>query len=250
MFCCGPITTRAVCAHFSSSAATEGVEEGDGGKAGASLAPLLDTARRGPAVLLLANTDKAGLKIRGSGTLPDRSDIVFEVRDATDLKFDVRMEAWSDALPTGGEEDWKNRTKRRRRRESYRLGLICTKMRGGEEPDPLGFEIDHGAEPWNCREVTAEIMQQFEDVKRRAADAEQAKLDAAVAALRSALPLPKPDAIQRLQQGGLSRNAGRRLIGEREGRDWVTVGAGTKTDPYILKATEASAAADGDEGEL
>ena len=51
------------------SAATEGVEERDGGKAGAGLAPLLDAARRGPAVLLLANATKDGLKVRGSGTL-------------------------------------------------------------------------------------------------------------------------------------------------------------------------------------
>jgi AAA domain len=66
-----PLTDKAAWAAFpyadydfvildSISAATEGVEEKDGGKAGAGLAPLLDAARKGPAVLVLANTDKAG----------------------------------------------------------------------------------------------------------------------------------------------------------------------------------------------
>ncbi len=210
------------------SSATEGVEEKDGGKAGAGLAPLLDAARRGPAVLLLANTDKLGLKVRGSGTLNDRADIVFEVRDATDLKIEAKMQAWWDALPDGAEHAWGERTKRRRRRDSYRLAMMASKFRLGEEPNPLAYEIRHDTEPWSVAEVTSEIEQQLDDAKRQVADAEQAKVDGAVAALREKLPLPKnPEAVEVLTSFGLSRSAARRLIDDRAGRDWILAGAGT-----------------------
>jgi len=242
-----PLTDKAAWAAFpyrdydlvildSVSAATEGVEEKDGGKAGAGLAPLLDAARRGPAVLLLANTTKDGLKVRGSGTLTDRADIVFEVRDATDLQVEVKHQAWWDALPDGGEHAWADRARRRRRRDSYRLALVTSKFRLGEEPNPICFEVNHDTDPWSVIEVTSEVEQQLEDAKRQAADAEQAKIDIAVAALQAALPLAKtPDAINVLVAHGLGRNDARRLIADRTGQDWISRGNGTRHDPYILK---------------
>src|SRR4029077_4424716 len=118
-------------------------------KAGAGIAPLLDAARRGPAVLVLANTDKLGLKIRGSGTLPDRADIVFEIRDATDLRLEARHGVWGDALPDPAEHAWADRAKRRRRRDSYRLALVPSKFRLGQEPNPQAFEIHHHTVPWS-----------------------------------------------------------------------------------------------------
>lgn len=242
-----PLTDRAAWGAFpyhdydfvvldSISAATEGVEEKDGGKAGAGLAPLLDAARRGPAVLLLANTTKDGLKVRGSGTLSDRADIVFEVRDATDLKVDVKHEVWWEALPESGEHAWSDRAKRRRRRDSYRLALVVSKFRLGEEPNPIVFEVHHDLDPWSVTDVTAEVEQQLEDAKRAAADAAQAKADAAVAALAAALPIAKnPGAIDLLVGLGFGRNAARRLIADRTGRDWILASPGTKKDPYILQ---------------
>lgn len=243
-----PLTDKAAWAAFpyasydlvvldSISAATEGVEEKDGGKAGAGLAPLLDAARKGPAVLLLANTDKAGLKVRGSGILSDRADIIFEIRDATDLKVEAKHQAWWDALPECGEQAWADRAKRRRRRDVYRLALVSSKFRGGEEPNPRAIEIHHDTTPWRATEVTAEVEQALEDAKRLAADAEQAKADAAVAALVAKLPIAKnTDAINVLVASphGFSRNAARRLIGDRMGRDWVQAGTGTKTEPFYL----------------
>jgi hypothetical protein len=239
-----PLTDKAAWAVFpyadydfvildSISAATEGVEEKDGGKAGAGLAPLLDAARRGPAVLLLANTTKDGLKVRGSGTLTDRADIVYEVRDATDLKLEAKHQVWWDALPDSGEHTWGERAKRRRRRDSYRLALVVSKFRLAEEPNPIAFDLHHNTDPWSASDVTAEVEQQLEDAKRQASDAEQAKIDDAVAALQAALPLVQnPDALSLLEARGLSRNTARRLIKDRAGRDWVLVGSGVKNDPY------------------
>jgi len=219
------------------SAATEGVEERDGGRAGAGLAPLLDAARRGPAVLMLANTTKDGVKVRGSGTLSDRADIVFEVRDATDLKVDAKHSTWWDALPDCGEHAWSDRAKRRRRRDSYRLALVTSKFRLGEEPNPICFEIRHDTDPWTVEDVTQQLEEQLEAAKRAAADADQKKMDLAVAALIAKLPMPKnPDALQLLQDHGLSRNEARRLLADRANRDWVVKGSGTKNDPYILES--------------
>ncbi len=218
------------------SAATEGIEEKDGGKAGAGLAPLLDAARRGPAILLLANTDKLALKIRGSGILGDRADIVFEVRDATELKIESQHRVWWDALPDSGEHTWSERAQRRRRRDAYRLALVPSKFRLGEEPDPLCFEVRHDTDPWSVLDVTREVEQQLEDVKRKAKDSDQMKVDLAVGKLKLALPIAKnPDAITLLTNAGLSRAAARRLIDDRADRDWIMDGAGTSKHPYILR---------------
>jgi hypothetical protein len=242
-----PLTDKAAWAIFpytaydlvildSISASTEGVDQGDGGAAGAGLAPLLDAARKGPAVLVLANTDKAGLKIRDSGVLSDRVDVVYEVRDATDLTVTAKHGAWWDALLPAGEEAWGDRAKRRRRRDSYWLGLIPSKFRIGEWPDPRALEIHHNTEPWSVTDITAELEQKLERAKRAAADAEQAKLDAAAAELAKHLPIAKTtDAIETLRKAGLGRNSARRLIEERLGRDWQQVGAGSKTDPVFLE---------------
>jgi hypothetical protein len=246
-----PLTDKAAWAMFpyanydlivldSISAATEGVDQGDGGKAGAGLAPLLDTARKGPAILLLANTDKTGEKIRDSGVLSDRTDVIFEARDATDLKLAAKHEVWWDALPPAGEQAWSDRPKRRRRRDSYCLALVPSKFRIGEWPDSLAFEIHHDTEPWSAIDVTREFEQELEQAKRDAADAEQAKLDHAADVLKQRLPLAKTtaaiDVLCDPNGPNLRRNEARRLIEDRMEREWVQVGAGTKTDPFFLES--------------
>jgi hypothetical protein len=166
----------------------------------------------------------------------DRVDILYEVRDATDLKIEAKHDVWWDALPDSGEHAWSERAKRRRRREVYRLALVTSKFRLGEEPNPVCFELHHDTEPWSVSDVTSEVEKALEDAKRQAADAQQRKIDDAVAALVKALPLPKnPDAIDLLRAHGVSLHAARRLIDDRNGRDWIIAGVGTKNDPYILK---------------
>ena len=77
-----------------------------------------------------------------------------------------------------------------------------------------------------------------EDAKRASSDADQAKIDIAVTALKAALPLPKnPDAINILVTHGLGRDGARRLIEDRAGRDWILAGAGTKTAPYTVQSS-------------
>ena len=163
--------------------------------------------------------------------------MIFEARDATDLKLTAKHEAWWDALPPAGEEAWSGRAKRRRHRDSYRLALVPSKFRIGEWPDSRAFDIHHDTEPWSATDVTTELEQELEKAKRDAADAEQAKLDAAAALLIKCLPIAKRAAVVdvRCSSGGLSRHEARRLIEARMMRDWVQTGSGTKNDPIFLE---------------
>jgi hypothetical protein len=136
---------------------TEGVEENRGGQSSAALAPLIDLARRGPAVLVLLNTDKSGTKYRGSGTIGDRLDVLYEARDVTDLAPSTESPAWWSKLAEAGEAAWQERAVRRKRREKVRLALVPSKFRIGEEPDPLAVEIHFDPEGWTLSDVTAEL---------------------------------------------------------------------------------------------
>src|SRR5262249_29726769 len=81
-------------------AMAEGVGEQDSAKPSLALAVVLDIAhgRAGPAVLVLANTIKTGAHGRGSGVLEDRTEITYEVRDATDFTPSGRK-PWVEELP-------------------------------------------------------------------------------------------------------------------------------------------------------
>lgn len=129
--------------------ATEGVGEGDSAKPSKALASILDIAHReaGPAILVLGNTIKSAAHSRGSGVVEDRADIVFEVRDATDLRPTGTKDWWHE-LPPAGVDAWAQRASRRKKREVYRLAFIASKFRIGEEPDPFCFEVDLRTEPW------------------------------------------------------------------------------------------------------
>lgn len=119
-------------------ATTEGVGEQDSSRPSRALATLLDIARRpkGPAVLALGNTVKSAAHSRGSGVVEDRADVVFEVRDATDFR-PSGGKPWWEELPPAGAEAWAQRASRRKRRAVYRLALVPSKFRVGEEPDPF-----------------------------------------------------------------------------------------------------------------
>ena len=74
----------------------EGAGEQDSGRSTRALAPLLDLVRRerAPGVVLLGNVTKDGRAGRGSGTVEDRVDNVFEVRDATGFSPSGKQKWW------------------------------------------------------------------------------------------------------------------------------------------------------------
>jgi AAA domain len=146
--------------------ATEGVDETQGGESGQAIAQLLDLATRGPAVLVLANTDKVGAKIRGSGVVSDRFDIVYEIRDLTAAKLDPNKESWTECFPEGGEQAWLGKSQRRQHRENYRLGFVCSKYRPGVEPDPFVLEIRVPAEDeWDVVDVTVDVEREHDEAR-------------------------------------------------------------------------------------
>jgi hypothetical protein len=202
------------------SAATEGVNESEAGATGKALAPLLDLARRGPAVLVLANTRRDGEVVRGSGALGDRADIVYELRDATDLVPDPKAATWWRTLPLAGDAAWSERAQRRRRRDDYRLALVPSKFRIGEEPDPWCLELRLADGAWEIADVTVTVEAAHEEAQGVAAADRRRVLDAAVAMLATQVqqaddtgrPLLKADAEEILRQAGLTRSVARDVL--------------------------------------
>jgi hypothetical protein len=136
----------------------EGVGEQDSSKPSRAIAPILDIARRegGPAVLILGNCVRNGKHSRGSGVIEDRSDVVFEVRDATGFHPSGKK-PWFEELPPADAGSWAGRATRRKQREIFRLAFISTKFRIGEEPEPFAMEIDTTTTPWTMANVTDTI---------------------------------------------------------------------------------------------
>jgi len=151
-------------------ASTEGVGEKDSAKPSRAISPILDIAHRsnGPAVLVLGNTIKTAAHARGSGVVEDRGDIVYEIRDATDLSPSGKKPWWLE-LPRAGADAWAERAARRKRRDRYRLALVPSKFRVAAEPDPFILEIDLASLPWTLRDVTEEVVRAGEEAKKKAA---------------------------------------------------------------------------------
>jgi hypothetical protein len=211
-------------------ASTEGVGEGDSAKPSVAFAVVLDLARRadGPAMMVLGNVVKSGAHSRGSGVLEDRGDIVYEIRDATDLKPSGQKDWWHE-LPPAGVGDWAQRASRRKRRELYRLAFIPTKFRLGEEPEPFVLEVDHRPEPWTLRDVTADLVAAGQAalttrIRERETALAQATEDL-IAQMRHRSengkpPMTKGEAEALLQAKGLKRAAARDLVTAGAGRLW------------------------------
>jgi hypothetical protein len=166
-------------------AMAEGIGEQDGGKPARAMAPLLDICHRenGPAVLLLGNTIKSAEHSRGSGVIEDRADIVYELRDATDFRPTGGNKPWIEELPAQGASQWAARSSRRKGRTTYRLALVATKFRLGEEPAPRMLEISTADHPWTVKDVTAEIDAQGEEERRRVIGEKAARIFEGVAKL-------------------------------------------------------------------
>ena len=222
----------------------EGVGEQDSSKPSKAIASILDIAHRadGPAVLVLGNTIKSAQHSRGSGVIEDRADIVFEVRDATDLTPSGTKDWWLE-LPAAGAEEWANRASRRQKRDRFKLAFIPSKFRVGEEPEPFILEVDLSDEPWVLQDVTDEILQQGEEALNKAKQEREERLAAAVeeligeveasAQLEEAFKSEK-DAVPFLMERGLRRKEARNLIKDRDGVAWRIETLNKQGKPTIL----------------
>jgi AAA domain len=211
-------------------ATSEGIGEQDSAKPSQAIATLNDLAHvaNGPAILVLGNTVKTGSHGRGSGVVEDRGDIVYEVRDATDVK-PSGTRPWCTELPPAGREGWVDRAGRRTRRERDRLAFINTKFRLGEGPDPFVLEVDFTTVPWSLRDVTPDLVAAGEAAMAEAKEQAATIRAAAVAALRAEVeargaakepPYTKERAVTFLTYNKLKRDQARSALEEEDGRSW------------------------------
>jgi len=165
-------------------ATAEGSGEQDSTKPSKAMALLLDICHRegGPAVLLLGNTIKSGAHSRGCGVNEDRADIVFELRDGTGFQ-PTGNKPWIEELPAQGASQWAARSSRRKGRTTYRLAMVATKFRLGEEPAPTMWEISTADLPWTVTDVTDSIDAAGEAERRRVAEEKAASVARGVAML-------------------------------------------------------------------
>ena len=216
----------------------EGVGEQDSAKPSRAIAAILNVARakEGPAVLVLGNVITTGAHSRGSGVVEDRADIVFEIRDATNLQ-PTGTKAWWEELPPAGADAWASRATRRRKRDKYRLAFVPSKFRVGEEPDPFVCEIDLSADQWQVRNVTAELVAAGDAARLTAEQEREAKHQVAVKALTHLIqtkPVLLGQAVAMLRAHGLTRDAARQVIDQRTGTNWALEPGDGKGNPIVL----------------
>ena len=231
-----PLTDKAAWAAFpveqydviivdSIGASTEGVSEKEGRQTQEFLATLKDLAHRGPAILGLDNTNKAGANIRGRGEKSDAVDIVYECRNVTGWT-PTQGGAWWESLPEYGEHTWQQRATRQHGQQVLRLAFIPSKFRLGVEPEPFVLEIDTRQEPWTLAEITAEIATAGEANAQAARDQERRKLHQAAQALGTILrtsttepPLLKREAETFLRTHQLTARQAKNLLEQGYNRD-------------------------------
>jgi hypothetical protein len=211
--------------------AAEGVGEQDSAKPSRAIAPLLDIAHRegGPAVLILGNCVRSGKHSRGSGVIEDRSDISYEIRDATDFK-PSGTKPWVEELPAADASSWAARSSRRKARSVYRLAFVPTKFRVGEEPEPFILEINLTDDLWTVREVTDEVDQAGKAARtERQRQSDALCSDAAFALMAEVkrrcetgeTPMYKDrDAVPILKAHKITRKQAREIISNRDGQYW------------------------------
>ena len=214
----------------------EGVGEQDSARPSRAIAAILNVARHkeGPAVLVLGNVIKSGAHSRGSGVVEDRADIVFEVRDATNLQ-PTGTKAWWEELPPAGADAWASRATRRHKRDKYRLAFVPSKFRIGEEPDPFCVELDLSTEPWAMRNVTSDLIAAGDAAQQAAEKDREAKRQLAVRALRDVIatkPVLLGQAVKLLQAHGLSRDTARQIVDQ--GTGWALEPGVGKGNPIVL----------------
>jgi hypothetical protein len=211
-------------------ASTEGVSEKEGKLTQQYLATLKDLAHRGPAILALDNTNKAGQNYRGRGEKGDNVDILYECRNITGWTPTQAGDWWED-LPDFGEHTWQQRASRRKGQQVLRLAFIPSKFRLAVEPEPFALEIDTRQEPWTLRDVTDEVARAGEQAAQEARRESQAQLARAAAALVATIKEHPPDepvlvreAEAVLMAHGLTKRVARTLLKEGGNRDIHTDG--------------------------
>src|SRR5262249_20605113 len=124
---------------------------------------------------------------------------------------------------------WAQRADRRKRRDKYRLAFVPSKFRIGEEPDPFCLELDLSSEPWQLRDVTAEIVHAGQEAvaesNRQRQNLEEHGIARLLEAIRDQAGGDNPvladrDAVRMLRDEGLKQAHARRVIDAGEGIHW------------------------------
>ena len=231
-----PTADYAVIILDSQDSATEGVGEQDSARPSRAIASVLNVVRTegGPGLLSLGNDVKSARHSRGSGVVEDRGDIVYEIRDATEF-VPTGARHWTQELPPASAADWLSRSRRRKRRERYRLAFFITKFRDEQEPGRFVLEVRlPDDDTWSLHDVTGDFDQDEARARRQAEAQSAPRRDEQTWALEREIsrranvgeePLTRSDAADFLMElsGPLKagRNEARRLIEERMSRNWV-----------------------------
>jgi hypothetical protein len=204
---------------------TEGVSEKEGKQTQQYLATLKDLAQRGPAILVLDNTNKAGLNYRGRGEKGDAVDILYEARNITGWTPAHGGNWWED-LPDFGEHTWQERASRRKGQTILHIAFVPSKFRGGLDPEPFVLAIDTTQDPWTLDDITEDIATAGQRAADETARLERAKLlDAEIAlceAIRTrdpAHPMLKREAENFLCAQGLRQKVARTFLTSGGNRD-------------------------------
>jgi Bifunctional DNA primase/polymerase, N-terminal/Primase C terminal 2 (PriCT-2)/AAA domain len=207
---------------------TAGVTEKEGKETTLILDTIKDLTTRGPALVLLNNTEKTGTNVRGRGEWANQVDVHYEIRDMTGVALSGKK-PWTEEIPPDGAADWHAREARRRGKTSYRLAFFVEKFRIGQQPDPFVVELSLTGERWTLTDATATVEHEVEAAKTKTRDEKDTKLHAAASALaevvteRFALenPILLGEAMEFLQkERHLSRDSSRQLITDQAGGRW------------------------------
>ena len=233
-------------------AASEGVSETEGRLTQQAMATLKDLASKGPAILALDNTTKAGANIRGRGEKGDAVDIIYEVRDITG--WTLQGEYWWEDLPEAGEHTWAQRASRHKQSPLHRLAFVPSKFRDDEPPDPFIVELDFRVTPWTISDVTAQLAQDAMQEARNIQAAQHDLLRLACEKLAQHLQtlgadgyLLRSEAQVFLQIEQLSRKQARNVLNAENGRRWtlkVAPGKGCPIGVYPLHGSDSRQAAE------
>lgn len=229
---------------------TEGITEKEGKQTTEVLATIVDLARKGLAILLLQNATKDGVNFKGREEWADRSDIIYELRDATDF-IPQGHKPWWEELPAAHEGAWAARAARRKGRCDFRLAFIPSKYRLGPEPEPFCIELNLPPDlPWTVEDVTEKLQQAGERAKVQAEEAHAQQLDEAAqalaelvkerAAVANAVLKTQAETFLR-QERELTRKDARQLLMREKGLLWDIVPlAHARGNPEALLPTDDS----------
>jgi hypothetical protein len=197
---------------------TEGISEREGKETQEWVAILKDLALRGPAIIGLCNTNKAGVNIRGRGEIPAAVDVVYECRNVTGWT-PTGASDWVAELPERGEHTWQEAASQQSRHQGLlQIAFVATKFRAGMTPEPFILEVDMREDRWTLSEVTEQVVAAGAQAADDARDEERLKLtiaaDDLVQYIRAQQPRPvlQMQAITVLRSYGLTSRQAHALL--------------------------------------